>query len=81
MAIKMPGRKFFSAERVFIISAAMAGILLIRYRLYQKNGQRRLSIVKVMCCHLVLGRVSNCVLIQTSVAFLPQEEQNFDLQE
>ena len=81
MAIKMPGRKFFSAESVFIISAAMAGILLVRYRLYQKNGQRRSSIVKVMCCHLVLGRVSNWVLIQTSVAFLPQEEQNFDLQE
>jgi hypothetical protein len=34
-----------------------------------------------MCCHLVFGRELNCVLIQMSVAFLPQEEQNFDLQE
>jgi hypothetical protein len=37
--------------------------------------------VNVMCCHVVWGRVSKFVLIHTSVAFLPQDEQNLDLQE
>jgi hypothetical protein len=37
--------------------------------------------VKVICCHSVLGSILKVVLIQLSVAFLPQDEQNLDLQE
>ena len=36
--------------------------------------------VKVMCCQVVLGRVLKLFLIQMSVAFLPHEGQNLDLQ-
>jgi len=36
--------------------------------------------VKIICCQVVCGRVFRAVLIQLSVAFLPQDEQNLDLQ-
>jgi hypothetical protein len=36
--------------------------------------------IKVMCCHVVLGRVLNPFFIQMSVAFFPQDGQNLDLQ-
>ncbi len=35
---------------------------------------------KSMCCQVVVGRVLKLFLIQMSVAFLPQDGQNLDLQ-
>ena len=45
-----------------------------------KKTQSSEGIVKVICCQVVLGRVFRLFLIQMSVAFLPQEGQNLDLQ-
>ena len=79
MAKKIPGENPFCFESLFMIFAAMAGTLFIRERLNQKKTQNSSGMVNVICCQVVLGRVLNLVLIQLSVAFLPQDEQNLDL--
>ena len=54
---------------------------MVRYRLTQKKSQSRFGMVKVICCQVVSGSVLKLFLIQSSVAFFPQDEQNLDLQE
>lgn len=81
IAKKIPGRYPFCFDSFLMIFAAIIGILFIRQRLTQKKSQNCPGMVKVICCQIVFGSVLRLVLIQLSVAFLPQEEQNLDLQE
>ena len=64
-----------------MVLAAMAGNSLNRCRFSQKKFQNWEGMVKVMCCQVVFGRTEEFLAIQTSVDFLPQEEQKRDLHE
>ena len=81
MAKNIPGKKWSFAANSFMMFAAIGGTFFIRERLTRKKSHNTLGMVKVICCHLVLGRVLKAFLIQLSVAFLPHDEQNRDLQE
>lgn len=81
IARKIPGRKPLDLDSCMIIWAAKRGILLRIEGLNTINFQRESGTVKVICCQIVRGRVLNLDLIQLSVAFLPQEGHNLDLQE
>ena len=80
MAIKIPTMIFFFLVKVFMQLAAWAAINLSKSRLNQKKSHSSEGIVKVICCHEVLGNSWFCFCIHSSVAFLPQDEQALHLQ-
>ena len=80
MAIKIPGVTPFLLAIFLMQLAAILAIRLSSSRLVQKKSHNSEGMVKVICCHDVLGKTSNCFCIQISVAFFPHEEQALDLQ-
>ena len=81
MAMKIAGVTPFESAILCTERAARIPILLSKKRFHQKKSHSSEGMVKVICCQVVLGRIPFCFLIQSSVAFFPQDEQAFDLQE
>ena len=63
-----------------MIPAAMTEIKLNKNQLNQNIDHKESGIVNVICCQRVLGKTLVVLLIQRSVCFLPQLEQNLPLQ-
>ena len=60
---------------LFTQLAAIIAMQFSKNLLHQKKSHNTDGIVKVMCCHAVIGKVLFVFSIQISVAFLPQDEQ------
>lgn len=70
-AVGMQGYKqaYFDIKLFGPLLVAQAKSLLSRGQLLAKAGQSLSGMVKVMCCHLQLGRMYCCSAIHCSVAF------------
>lgn len=78
--VKIPGMSCLKAAIALMDSADNRLNWLSSSRLSLNKRLIVFGIVKLMCCHSVLGNISICRWIHAAVAFLPQDEQNRLLQ-